>query len=95
MSEIPDNTTLEVAMLKILRVHTAGIHTQEINKAVAEFLELDQSLLKIKRSDGRLEFGYRLAWVRTKAKNRNLIERTDESCWAITSQGAEMIDSSS
>ena len=93
MLEIPGNDILENAMLRILSTHSSGLSTREINKAVAEILNLDSALLRAKRADGRLNYGYQMAWVRTKAKNKELVSRVGLSHWRIESKGLSRIDS--
>lgn len=93
MLEIPDNNILENAMLRILSTYPSGLTTREINNAVAEILELDSTLLGAKRADGRLNYGYQMAWVRTKAKNKELVSRVGMSHWRIEPKGLNRIDS--
>lgn len=87
INEMPGASEIESAMLKVLSVNNNGLHTREMRSAVAGFLELSDEVLKIQRIGSRQEFGYRLAWARTKAQQKGLIERIDVAIWRITELG--------
>jgi restriction endonuclease Mrr len=86
-NELPNSVELEKTLLMIMRVHSAGIHVSDMEAAVIDYLQLPREVLLILRIDGRRELGYRLAWVRTKAKAKGLIERVEFGIWQITEDG--------
>ena len=88
---MPSPLVIESAMLKVISIHKMGMHTKDLEKGVADFLELSQELQEITRADKRGEFGYRLAWARTKAKGKGHIERIDHATWRITEAGLEYL----
>jgi restriction endonuclease Mrr len=62
-----------------------------MRNAVAGFLELSEEVLRVQRVGSRQEFGYRLAWARTKAQQKGLVERIDVATWKITDLGETSI----
>ncbi len=63
---------------------------EEIENKVAELLGLSDAQIDIPHgdeSDGRTEFGYRLAWTRTYLKRFELIENSSRGVWALTPKG--------
>ncbi len=86
-NEMPRPIEIELAMLRVLSVNANGLHTREMRNAVAGFLGLSEEVLKIQRIGSRQEFGYRLAWARTKAQQKGLVERIDVAIWRITELG--------
>jgi hypothetical protein len=91
-SQIPKAEVLEAALLRILRAHLNGMHASEMEQAVVSYLNLPLEVLSIKRSDGRKELGYRLAWIRTKAKNKELLIRLDHGVWVLTQNAMELTE---
>ena len=91
---LPDSVELEMTLLKIMKVHSAGIHASDMESAVIDFLQLPKEVLQILRKDGRRELGYRLAWTRTKAKAKGFMERVDFGVWRITEEGKKYLASS-
>ena len=92
-SEMPGGIELEAALLRILSVHEEGMHTREMKNAVAGYLNLSPRVLNVQRVGNRKEFAYRLAWARTKAQQKKLIERIDVGVWRITAFGREQVKS--
>ena len=90
-NEMPGAIEIESAMLKVLSVNNIGLHTREMRNAVAGYLGLSEEVLRIQRIGSRQEFGYRLAWARTKAQQKGLIERIDVAIWRITELGMRSI----
>lgn len=88
---MPSAIEIESAMLKVLSVNNNGLHTREMRNAVAGFLELSEEVLRVQRVGSRQEFGYRLAWARTKAQQKGLVERIDVATWKITDLGETSI----
>ena len=85
MSEVKLPTTPELrdALLKVLEGFPDGISSSQIDAAVSEHLNLTQEQLSVIRSGNRTEFAYRLAWERTHAKNKGLIEKVGSRNWKL------------
>jgi len=85
--KFPDSSTLETSVLKAIKVNGGSARTEEIDKFVSDDLKLSSEQLAQIRSGNRTEIQYRLAWVRTKAKSRGLIEKTANRTWKLTEKG--------
>ncbi len=81
--KFPDSKSLEVAVLNAIKELGGAAKTNEIDSFVIKALELTQDQISQIRSGNRTEIQYRLAWIRTKAKNRGLIEKTPENHWKL------------
>ena len=81
--KLPVSTQLETALLKVLREAGVPLKSSEIDKKVAIELKLTPEQLAILHSGSRTEISYRLAWVRTKAKKKGLIEKLSTNKWAL------------
>ena len=79
--QLPSSSDLRDALLKVLANSPVGLTTKEIDKAVAAVLNLTSQQLDVIHSGNRSEFSYRLAWERTHAKTKGLIERTSARTW--------------
>lgn len=83
--KFPDSSTLEASVIKALKANGGTARTDVIDKFVSEDLQLTPEQLSVVRSGNRTEIQYRLAWVRTKAKSRGLIEKTANRTWTLKS----------
>ncbi len=81
--KFPDSKSLEVAVLNAIKELGGAAKTNEIDSFVIKALELTQDQISQIRSGNRTEIQYRLAWIRTKAKNRGLIEKTPKNHWKL------------
>ncbi len=81
--KFPDSATLEATVLKAIKEFGGTAKTNEIDAFVIKDLELTQEQISQIRSGNRTEIQYRLAWVRTKAKNRGLIEKSPNNHWKL------------
>ena len=88
--KFPDSSTLETSLLKAIKANGGIARTDEIDKFVSEDLKLSAEQLAQIRSGNRTEIQYRLAWVRTKAKSRGLIEKTANRPWKLTDKGSQI-----
>ena len=88
--KFPDSSTLETSLLKAIKANGGSARTNEIDKFVSEDLKLSAEQLTQIRSGNRTEIQYRLAWVRTKAKSRGLIEKTANRTWKLTDKGSQI-----
>jgi restriction system protein len=86
----PDSHTLETSVLKAIKAFGGSARTEEIDKFVSKDLKLSPEQLAQIRSGNRTEIQYRLAWVRTKAKSRGLIEKTANRTWKLTEKGSQL-----
>lgn len=84
--KFPDSSALEASVIKALEANGGSARTDVIDKFVAEDLRLTPEQLGAIRSGNRTEIQYRLAWVRTKAKGRGLIEKTANRTWKLVSK---------
>ena len=82
----PDSSTLEASVLRAIQSLGGSARTDQIDKFVGEDLRLTVDQLSQIRSGNRTEIQYRLAWVRTKAKSRGLIEKTSNRTWKLKNQ---------
>ena len=73
--KLPVSAQLESALLKVLREAGGPLKSTEIDEKVALELKLTPEQMAIFHSGSRTEISYRLAWVRTKAKKKGLLER--------------------
>jgi restriction endonuclease Mrr len=79
--QLPTSSALNEALLQVLQKSPSGMNTKDIDAAVAVQLQLTDEQLSVIRSGNRTEVGYRLAWERTHAKNKGLIEKTSARTW--------------
>lgn len=87
----PTSNELTFAVLRVLS-RSGGIEAVEvIDREVIKELKLSDSQLQIMRSGKRSEIQYRLAWVRTKAKQKGLITKEPNRKWKITEQGRQWL----
>ena len=81
--KLPVSAQLESALLKVLKEAGGPLKSSEIDDKVAIELKLTPDQLAILHSGSRTEISYRLAWVRTKAKKKGLLERLPRNKWAL------------
>jgi restriction system protein len=86
----PSSTELTKAVLGVL-VKLGGSGTvEQLDKEVTGLFDLSDDLKSKMRSNNRSEIQYRLAWVRTRAKQKGLITRESPKFWKITNEGREL-----
>ena len=85
MSEVklPTASELRDALLQVLLNFPDGASSKELDGAVAEKLNLTAEQLSVIRTGSRTEIAYRLAWERTHAKNKGLIEKLVNRKWRL------------
>ena len=81
--KLPPASELRDALLQVLKEFPEGTSSSVVDKAVAESLKLTSEQLSVIRSGNRTEFAYRLAWERTHAKNKGLIEKIGSRYWKL------------
>jgi|LauGreSuBDMM15SN_2_FD.fasta_scaffold114656_1 restriction endonuclease Mrr len=87
--KLPVSAQLESALLKVLREAGGPLKSNEIDEKVALELKLTPEQMAILHSGSRTEISYRLAWVRTKAKKKGLLERLPTNKWTLTTANTE------
>ena len=80
---MPTAKELQDALLQVLRESPEGLTTPQIDARVAAKLHLSAEQLGVIRTGNRTEVSYRLAWERTHAKKKGLIEKTAVRTWRI------------
>lgn len=80
---MPSTKILKEALLEVLRESPEGLTTSQIDAQVATKLQLSVEQLSVIRTGNRTEVSYRLAWERTHAKKKGLIEKTAVRTWRI------------
>ncbi len=86
----PSSTELTKAVLVVL-VKLGGSGTvEQLDKEVTGLFDLSDDLKSKMRSNNRSEIQYRLAWVRTRAKQKGLITRESPKFWKITNDGRKL-----
>jgi hypothetical protein len=83
----PTSAVLTKEVLAVLRTSNGEVASSDIDRIVILNLNIDKDLLNQMRTETRTEISYRLAWVRTKAKQSQLIEKTQNRKWVITEKG--------
>lgn len=81
--QMPTTKQLKEALLEVLSESPDGLTTSQIDAQVAKKLQLSAEQLAVVRSGNRSEVSYRLAWERTHAKKKGLIEKTAAKTWKI------------
>lgn len=84
--KFPDSNTLETSVLKAIQALGGSARTDQIDQFVCEDLRLTEEQRVQIRSGNRTEIQYRLAWIRTKAKSKDLISRAANRTWVLKKQ---------
>ena len=87
----PTSPELTEALLRVLSQLGGSANVSELDNAVILEIKLSASLLEMKRSGNRGEIQYRLAWVRTKAKQNGLISKEANRFWKLTEKGRTFV----
>jgi restriction system protein len=90
MNDIPKSPDLIKPILLTLKEGEV-LHNNEIRERVSRLLGLNAEQLKQIHSGSRTEFEYRLAWARTNAKSKGLIDSPKRMHWKITEVGKTRI----
>jgi restriction system protein len=88
----PTSTELTAALLIALSRRGGSASVAELDQAVIEDVKISPTLLEIKRSGNRGEIQYRLAWIRTKAKQNGFVTKEANRIWKITDKGQVLAD---
>jgi restriction system protein len=79
----PSTNELTEALLRVLARLGGEAEVKKLDQEVISELKLSETQKNIMRLGNRTEIQYRLAWVRTKAKSRGLIEKTINKSWKL------------
>lgn len=83
----PTSTELTEVFLIVLSRLGGHASVSALDQGVIEEIKLSPTLLAMKRSGNRGEIQYRLAWIRTKAKQNGLVTKESDRNWRITEKG--------
>ena len=83
MLQFPTSKQLRDAMIDVLKGYPNGLRTDEIDRLVADFLNLTDTQRSQLRSGNRTEQSYRLAWERTHDKKSGILIRIGARTWKI------------
>jgi restriction system protein len=87
----PSSSELTKAMLEVLVELGGSATVDQIDKGVIDLFDLSDDLKSKMRSENRSEIQYRLAWIRTKSKQKGLVTRESPKFWRITDMGRELV----
>jgi restriction system protein len=87
----PSSSELTKAMLEVLVKLGGSATVDQIDKGVIDLFDLSDDLKSKMRSENRSEIQYRLAWIRTKSKQKGLVTRESPKFWRITDMGRELV----
>lgn len=88
----PASSELTVALLRVLSRLGGAANVAELDREIIKEVKLSDSQLQVKRSGNRTEIQYRLAWIRTKAKQNGLVVKEENRVWRLTEKGLELIN---
>lgn len=89
----PSSSELTEALLRALAKLGGAVNVIDLDREVLKGINLSESQLQLKRSGNRTEIQYRLAWIRTKAKQNGLVTKEANRLWRITDKGRASIES--
>ena len=82
---LPSSPDLENAILEVLTRNVGELTNEQITQKVIAFLNISKEAQQVMHTPTRTELDYRLAWARTRASKKNLIERTAPKTWKVKS----------
>lgn len=94
MNKLPTKPVLEETVILVLKGTKSTLTTQEVNKRVADILDIPKELLELEGSQGTgTEYSYRMCWIRSDLKKKGLIDNPSRGTWKYiipdNSYGAE------
>lgn len=87
----PTSNELTDALLRALDRFGGSGNVTDIDNEVIKYVKLSEAQSQVKRSGNRTEIQYRLAWIRTKAKQNGLVTKEANRFWKITEKGRDLI----
>lgn len=92
-AELPTTRQLEWPTLKVLESLGGSASTEQIARALAEFLSIPEEIARILHGSGpETELEYRAAWARTYLKKIGAVENPSRGIWRITNRGRQIPD---
>ena len=88
----PDSASLEASVLRAIESNGGVASSNDIDVFVFKDLNLTQEQISHIRIGTRTEIKYRLAWVRTKAKQNGLVTKEADRNWKITDKGQALVN---
>jgi hypothetical protein len=82
---LPSSPNLENAILEVLTRNAGELTNEQITQKVIALLDISKEAQQVMHTPTRTELDYRLAWARTRASKKNLIERTAPKTWKVKS----------
>jgi restriction system protein len=82
-SELPSNAELASSVVSAIRALGGFATNEQIRQEVIRSLDLSPDLVAEVHSGGRTRLEYKLAWARTIAKQRRLIESSGRMAWKL------------
>ena len=76
--------------MRVLSRLGGAANVAELDREIIKEVRLSDSQLQVKRSGNRTEIQYRLAWIRTKAKQNGLVAKEANRVWRLTGKGLEL-----
>lgn len=84
MKQLPKKKELMDSIVLVLMENGGHLSTAEINKLVAEQLEIPDDLLEIEDANCTgTEYSYRMRWARTELKQKELICNVRRGEWSL------------
>ena len=87
-----DKRRLYLPILQALSDLQRSARISELNKKVAEILELDAHELSRKLNERKSLFENRVGWARTDLKRSSVIDNPSSGLWTLTPQGREWLE---
>ena len=92
-SKVPSFDNLIAPMVSAFKAQGGSMTVQETEDAVAELLNLPESIRAVPHGDGPYtKFGYNLAWARTYLKKVEALSNSSRGIWSLTPTGTAMTD---
>lgn len=87
----PTSKELTDALLNVLERLGGTGSVEVLDFEISKVLKLTETQIQIIHSGKRTEFQYRLAWIRTKAKQNGLVQKESNRVWSLTEKGRAII----
>jgi hypothetical protein len=91
-SPLPARDILSKEVLKVLAERMKPLSNSEIVDAVGDALDIQNERRPSKsEKDGRTDFAYNLAWIRSDLKKKDLVQLHKDGRWEITGPGLDQV----
>ena len=78
---MPTSRELEQAVVSVLISQNGTLSNEDISRQVIALLQIPTDVQEVMHSASRTELEYRLAWARTRASRKRLVERVARKTW--------------